>query len=254
MITVVLLGGGNLALHLFDALQKSKECSVLQYYNRSIEKIAHLSGAVSITNNLQEIVSADLYIVAVSDDAIAKVAKNITKHNALIAHTSGSAPLAVLPPHSRKASFYLLQTFTKGRALDFQSVPICLETEDEADFTLLKRLAMSLSRSVHHISTPQRQALHLAAVFVNNFTNHLYLIGQEICVAQGLSFDLLRPLIMETAKKIESLSPFEAQTGPAKRGDTKTLQRHQRQLQQKNRKEMYILLSQSIENTHGKKL
>ncbi len=254
MITVVILGGGNLALHLFKALQKSTESTVVQVYNRSKEKIAHLAKEVPITDNRSQLIQADVYVLAVSDGAIAEVSKDLTNRNAIVAHTSGSASLDTLSTNPRRAVFYPLQTFTKGRPVDFKTIPICLETEQEEDLALLKRMALSISDTVCTISTQQRQALHLAAVFVNNFTNHLYHIGHGLCAENHLLFDLLLPLIKETAQKIETLSPLEAQTGPAKRNDTSTLARHENQLKQENHKAIYKLLSTSIQTTYGKKL
>lgn len=250
MITAVLLGGGNLALHLYDALQKSAACRVVQVYNRSLHKIGHLGSEVQITNDPNQLATADVYLLSVSDDAISKVSECLIGVNAIVAHTSGSATLEVLPNNGRRACFYPLQTFTKGLSIDYRTVPICLEAEREEDLIILQRMAASISDSVYRISSQQRQALHLAAVFVNNFTNHLYLIGKELCAQNNLPFDLLRPLIKETAQKIERMDPLVAQTGPAKRGDQKTLARHQLQLQDKIVKEIYFLLSESIKNTY----
>lgn len=254
MITVVLLGGGNVALQLYEALRKSTVCRVVQVYNRSLHKIEPLGNEVTITDDTDQLAKADIYLIAVSDDAIAKVSKGLAKVNAIVAHTSGGAPLEVLPNTGRRACFYPLQTFTQGQSIDFRTVPICLEAEQEDDLMVLRRMAASLSDTVYGISTQQRQGLHLAAVFVNNFTNHLYQIGMELCMQNKLSFDLLRPLIKETAQKIERLDPMAAQTGPAKRGDQLTLARHQNLLQDKTYKEIYLLMSESIKNTHGKKL
>ncbi len=254
MIKIVILGGGNVALHLFSALKSDAGISVVQIYNRSIKKLEHLRNEIALTNNLSELVPADIYIIAVTDDAIAGVANALKDREALVVHTSGSASLEDLKPNKRRGSFYPLQTFSKEKQVDFRTIPICIEAENEADLDLLHRVASAISSQVVPISTQQRQALHVAAVFVNNFTNHLYFVGSEICEQNKLSFDLLKPLIKETAQKLEMLDPFSAQTGPARRHDISTLTRHENQLKQENHKAIYKLLSASITTTYGKKL
>lgn len=254
MIRVVLLGGGNLALHLFQALQASTEVTVVQLYNRSLNKVQHLNHRVVLTDNLADIAAADLYIIAVTDDAITGVAAALKSKNGLVVHTSGSASMEALNQNPRRGSFYPLQTFTMGQKVDFKQIPICLEANNPADLAVLQQVAAAISDAVFEISSEQRQSLHLAAVFVNNFTNHLYTLGQEICLQHKLSFDLLKPLIRETVHKIETTDPYFAQTGPAKRNDETTLARHEKQLQKEYHLEIYKLLSASIKNTYGKKL
>jgi predicted short-subunit dehydrogenase-like oxidoreductase (DUF2520 family) len=132
-------------------------------------------------------------------------------------------------------------------------VPICIETIDKKSYPILKRLAVSLGSPTKRINSDQRRVLHLAAVFVNNFTNQLYRIGHEITESEGAEFDLLKPLISETAKKIQYMSPYRAQTGPAKRNDKKTIKAHIKLLEKKQHQEIYKLLTQSIQQTHGRK-
>jgi predicted short-subunit dehydrogenase-like oxidoreductase (DUF2520 family) len=154
---------------------------------------------------------------------------------------------------SNKGVFYLLQSFSKERKIDFSSVPICIEAETEKDLFLLETLAKSMSKNCYRIHSDQRKSLHVAAVFVNNFVNHLYHIGHEICEQNKVPFEILLPLILETANKITTLSPLEAQTGPAKRNDTKTIEKHIAMLN-KNQQEIYTLVTKSIYNIYGKKL
>lgn len=154
---------------------------------------------------------------------------------------------------NRRGVFYPLQTFTKGKRLAYQHIPFCLEAENETDYALLTDLAQSVSDSVYRISEDQRKALHVAAVFVCNFTNHLYQIGNDLCEEHQVPFAILKPLIAETADKIQTLSPMQAQTGPALRGDTETLNRHLASLTDATQKELYQLLTKSIID-HGKKL
>ncbi|MFO7673055.1 MAG: Rossmann-like and DUF2520 domain-containing protein [Lutibacter sp.] len=253
MINLVILGGGNVAYHLTKALLKNDVVNVVQVYNRSIENINCFKNSTSITNNLSELKDADIYILAVSDNVISELSSALNLKNKLVVHTSGSMAMDELKSVSDKGVFYLLQTFSKEREIDFSTVPICIEAETEADLQLLETLAKSLSKNCYRINSDQRKSLHAAAVFVNNFVNHLYHIGHEICAQNKIPFEILLPLILETANKITTLPPLEAQTGPAKRNDTKTIEKHIAMLN-KNQQEIYTLLTKSIYNTYGEKL
>lgn len=253
MINIVILGGGNVAYHLTNALLKNDVVNVVQVYNRSIEKINCFKNNTSITNNLSDLKEADIYILAVSDNVISELSSALNFKSKLVVHTSGSMAMNELKSVSNKGVFYLLQTFSKERKIDFSTVPICIEAETEKDLILLETLAKSLSKNCYHINSNQRNSLHVAAVFVNNFVNHLYHIGHEICEQNKVPFEILLPLILETANKITTLSPLEAQTGPAKRNDTKTIEKHTAMLT-KNQQDIYKLLTKSIYNTYGEKL
>ncbi|PKP13581.1 MAG: DUF2520 domain-containing protein [Bacteroidetes bacterium HGW-Bacteroidetes-3] len=253
MIKIIILGGGNVAYHLTNELLQNDAVNVVQIYNRSIEKINCFKNSASITNNLSEIKEADIYIIAVSDNAISELSSALNFKDKLVVHTSGSMALEEIKSTSNKGVFYLLQSFSKERKIDFSNVPICVEAETKKDLLLLETLAKSISKNCYQINSDQRKSLHVAAVFVNNFVNHLYQIGQEICDQNKVPFEILLPLIKETANKITTLSPFEAQTGPAKRNDTKTIEKHIAMLT-KNQQEIYTLLTKSIYDTYGKKL
>lgn len=253
MIKVIIIGSGNVAQHLIQAFAKSKKIDVIQVFSRQKETVAHLLDSHKITDNLNDLAQADLYIIAVSDDAIAKVSSQLPFENRLVVHTSGSVSIDALDKKNRNGIFYPLQTFSKKAVVDFSQVPICLESEKESDFEFLKKVAEIVSHKVYSINSEQRKALHVAAVFVNNFVNHLYQMGNEICLENNLPFAILQPLIQETAKKIMTLSPQEAQTGPAIRNDQQTIARHLDFLLDENQKNIYQLLTQSIQN-NGKKL
>lgn len=252
MQKIVILGAGNLATHLYKAFKSSKKAEVIQLYNRRKENLTEFEGKVPLTDSLDQLMEADLYIVSVSDDAVASVVEQIPNQNALVAHTSGSVPLLDLAP--RNAVFYPLQTFSKSRELDFSVIPICLEAENEAAYKILEDIAESISQKVYSISTEQRKSLHLAAVFACNFTNQLYRIAEKICEENGMSFEILHALIQETAQKAQFDSPKNLQTGPAKRGDQKTIDFHLSQMNSSDLKEIYTLLTQSIQKEHGSKL
>ncbi len=253
MINIVILGGGNVAYHLTNVLLNNNAVNVVQIYNRSLEKISCFKNNTSITNNLSELKDADIYILAVSDNVISELSSTLNLKNKLVVHTSGSMAMEELKSASNKGVFYLLQTFSKERKINFSTIPICIEAENEEDLFLLETFAKSISKNCYFINSIQRKSLHVAAVFVNNFVNHLYQIGNEICKKNNVPFEILLPLIQETSNKITILSPLKAQTGPAKRNDTKTIEKHKAMLT-KNQQEIYTLLTKSICNTYGKKL
>ncbi len=251
MISVVILGAGNVATHLFNAFNKSDKTIVVQWYNRNSESLNPYKSKVEITDDLSKLKEADIYIIAVSDDVIARLSSKLPFENRLVVHTSGTVNIHDLDKKNRRGVFYPLQTFSKTAPIKFKNVPICIEALDKTDFKTLKSLAKAIGSKTHKINTNQRKALHLAAVFVNNFTNQLYRVAHEITEAQGVEFDVLKPLILETAKKVQHLSPYMAQTGPAKRNDKKTIEKHLELLDNEQHKAIYKLLTASIHETHG---
>jgi len=253
MIKVVLIGSGNVAHHLIEAFAKSATVQVLQVFSRRKEVIIPLFDSNKITDNVNDLVEADIYIIAVSDDAIASVSSKLPFNNRLVVHTSGTVSINSLDSKNRKGIFYPLQTFTKNKTVDFSQIPICLEIENDSDFELLENLAKTISNTVFKINSIQRKALHVSAVFVNNFVNEMYRIGNEICEENKVPFEILKPLILETVNKVMNLSPKEAQTGPAKRNDTQTIEAHLNFLSNENHATIYKILTQSIQN-NGKEL
>ena len=247
MIKIVLLGAGNVGTHLCRALQNKEGLEIIQWYNRSLNSLEKELVQFAVTQNLNDIIEADLYIISVSDTAIPAISKALEGKNGLIAHTAGSIPMEVLGAHQNHGIFYPLQTFSKQKEVDFNQIPLCLEANQPENLNLLKKVAQSLGGPVHLIDSAQRKALHVAAVFVNNFTNHLYTIGEELCKAHKVPFSVLQPLIAETADKIKHLPPSAAQTGPAARGDQKILKDHLQYLTKESHQKLYQLISASIQ-------
>lgn len=247
MIKIVLLGAGNVGTHLCRALQNKEGLEIIQWYNRSLNSLEKELVPFAVTQNLNDIIEADLYIISVSDTAIPAISKALEGKNGLIAHTAGSIPIEVLGAHQNHGVFYPLQTFSKQKEVDFNQIPLCLEANQPENLNLLKKVAQSLGGPVHLIDSAQRKALHVAAVFVNNFTNHLYTIGEELCKAHKVPFSVLQPLIAETADKIKHLPPSAAQTGPAARGDQKILKDHLQYLTKESHQKLYQLISASIQ-------
>lgn len=253
MVKVVIIGSGKVAQHLILAFRESGNVHIVQVLARNPKMLEIQFPDLDIITNPEQLTVADIYLIAVADHAIASVSNTLLLKDQLVVHTSGTTSLSVLNSKNRRGVFYPLQTFTQGKQIDYTQIPFCLEAENEADYNRLKKLAESVSNAVYQVSEDQRKALHLAAVFVCNFTNHLYQIGEDLCNEHNVPFAVLKPLISETADKIQTLSPKEAQTGPALRGDTETLNRHLEMLNQTTQKEIYQLLTKSIID-HGKKL
>ncbi len=250
MVRVAILGGGNIANHLIKAFLENKEVVLQQIYAREVEQVKSFENSCAITNSIAALKEADVYIIAVSDTAIGEVSAAIPS-TSLVVHTSGSVAMDSLKNSGRKGVFYPLQSFTKDKKVNFQNIPFCIEAETKEDLFLLEKLAHSLSDKIYPINSQERRYLHVAAVFVNNFTNHLYRIGEDICINYKVPFEILMPLIKETAEKIEAITPKEAQTGPAKRKDSTTMQNHLNLLTEEQQK-IYKILSDSI--IHGEKL
>lgn len=253
MISITIIGSGNVAQHLIKAISKTTILEVTQVYVRNIDSVSHLLDSDKITNDISQLKNADLYIISVSDDAIQSVSNSLFFSNKLVAHTSGSVAMEELSDNNRKAVFYPLQTLSKKKEVDFTTVPLCIEAQNEVDLQLLTEVAQNLSDHVYNVDSEQRKSLHVAAVFVSNFVNHLYKIGSDICIEHKVPFEILKPLILETAKKVQIMEPYEAQTGPAKRNDTSTINKHLAILTDENQKDIYKILTKSIID-NGKKL
>ena len=229
MISVLLVGKGNVATHLRNTFLSIDNIVFTQISSRDLTNIP----------------KADITIIAVTDDAIAEVSSKIK--NPLVVHTSGACSINELKNTTNKGVFYMLQTFSLEKKVELNEVPFCLEAENKNDEDQLKELANLLSKKIYTVKSEQRKALHVAAVFVNNFTNYLYKIGNDICKEHQVPFDILLPLIKETASKIETLSPEKAQTGPAIRNDKKTIKNHLDLLNIEQQK-IYKMITKSIQN------
>jgi predicted short-subunit dehydrogenase-like oxidoreductase (DUF2520 family) len=254
-LRIVVLGAGNVGLLLSKRLS-AQGCPPMQIFSRSVRQI---EVNIPMVHRIEDIMpDADLYLIAVSDDAISAVAHELSKHlnpAALVAHSSGSTPSTVLASFfNHYGVCYPLQTFSAGTTPDFKDIPICIYATLERDLACLNRVACILSDSVHVLDDSQRARLHLAAVFVNNFVNHLYHAGYQLLDDANLPFELLLPLIRETAAKVRAeTDPAAFQTGPAKRGDEKTILRHLDALQKYPAlSKLYEHLTYSIQSTHLK--
>ena len=248
-----MIGAGNMATRLAIAFH-DKGIKILQVFGRtasSAKALAERVGADFSIKINQLNPGADIYIIAVNDDAVAQVASKLHLPGKVVAHTSGSVPMSALNASgARTGVFYPLQTMTRDKEVDFSKVPVCIESDEEEVRQTLLELARLISDNVHLINSEQRSRIHLAAVFVNNFSNHMMAIAEDMLDNQGLDFDILRPLIEETFHKILSASPSNVQTGPAMRDDRQVMEKHLALLSGKER-DIYKMLTESIQEFHN---
>jgi predicted short-subunit dehydrogenase-like oxidoreductase (DUF2520 family) len=247
---IVIIGSGNVATHIANALH-SVNMEIVQVWSYHYQNASILAAQVDAKaiRDLTEVDQfADLCLIAVKDDAIQSIADQLKDFKGLIVHTSGAVNMDIFESRFEQYGvFYPLQTFSKNKDLDFSTIPLCVEANTNQVLEKLKTLAGKLSRSVLEVSTEKRRILHVAAVFACNFTNHLYALAGEILTNHQLEFDILRPLILETASKVQQAMPMEVQTGPAIRNDEETIRKHTTLLQEQPQLlEIYKTLSESI--------
>lgn len=253
---IVILGSGNVATRLSMALQLAG-LKILQIFGRNVQHAKILADQLGTkyTSDLQEIIpSADLYLLCINDDALLEVIQNFPFNNEFLVHTSGTIPMDIFQGFKNNYGvFYPLQTFSKNKEIAFEEIPICIEANSKKAESKLVKLAEKISNNIHLINSEQRKTLHVAAVFASNFTNYFYSVSKVILESNQLSFDLLKPLIIETVEKALSQNPDETQTGPARRGDKKIISAHLEYLNsQPEFKEMYELISKHITHKYSK--
>lgn len=223
------IGAGNLANGLGRAL-KSAGYEFGQVYSRTLESASLLAAALdaeAVVDPKAIRPDADCYICALKDDALADVLPLIHFGEGVLLHTAGSLSIDVLLPYSQKVGvLYPLQTFSKAKTVDFTALPIFIESNEKSVENLLFGLARSLSNNVQLADSKKRLSMHVSAVFACNFVNYMYTIASDILQDNDLDIQLLIPLILETAEKLKSISPVEAQTGPAVRFDQKVMVKH----------------------------
>ena len=254
---IVFIGAGNLATHLALALKKA-EFNIVQVYSRtqvSADTLADKISAKACCSYDDVYRDADIYIFALSDKALPSALEALQLSNKILVHTAGSLPMSIFENYSLNyAVFYPLQTFSKAREIDFSNIPICIEANNVELEGMLVNMGHAISNSVQLLSSQERKKLHMAAVFTCNFTNHMYHIGQELLQKEGLDFDLLKPLILETAEKVQSISAKEAQTGPAVRFDEDVIKAHEESLNMHSDfQKLYRFVSESIHHLHSNK-
>jgi predicted short-subunit dehydrogenase-like oxidoreductase (DUF2520 family) len=248
---ITVIGSGNVAEALALNIAGAWGVELVEVVARNAERgeaIAMAAGCDFVEMG-DEVAQADLYIIAVSDRAVAEVAEAMElSEEAIVVHTAGSVELSALG-RGRRGVFYPFQTFTAGRAIDLSDVPIFIEGSDEATTAALEAFAEQLSSKVYRADSHRRREIHLSGVWACNFVNALYGVAADVLhEREGLSFEVLQPLILETAHKAaEAVHPAVVQTGPARRGDSEVMARHEAMLTDKPElQEIYRLISEEI--------
>lgn len=257
MIKTVIIGSGNVAQALAEALTEAG-AKPLQIFARNREAGAEIAKrcGCDYTDDPKELAKAELYIISVSDKAIKAVSESLGFGNSVVVHTAGGVGLDELSSTIRnRGVLYPLQTFSKGRKVDFKEIPLMIEGLNAAVLETVRQVAELLSNNVMEVDSEQRGVIHLAAVFTCNFTNHMYVIGEELVEGAGMDFAVLKPLIVETTKKAMSAkSPRDVQTGPAVRNDFQTKSLHTDMLVERPElKSIYTNLSNNIWKISKKK-
>jgi predicted short-subunit dehydrogenase-like oxidoreductase (DUF2520 family) len=248
-MNIVFIGAGNLATHLATVMHQ-KGMHIVQVYSHTAENAAVLAKQLGCdsTSGLKQLnPTADLYVFALKDAFLLEVLAQIAPNNGLWVHTAGSVPMDIFAPYaSRYGVLYPMQTFSKQRKVNFNEIPLFLEANSEKEEEILKQIAYSITPNIQILSSERRKALHLAAIFACNFTNHCYTLAANLLKEQDVPFEILLPLIQETAEKVLSMPPHTAQTGPAIRYDQNVIESHLQSLTSPNLKNIYQLMSASI--------
>ena len=253
-VSVVLLGAGRVATHLAPALVKAG-CRIVQVWSRTETSAAKIADPLGVahTDNLDAVsIDADIYIACVADGALPEVAARIVARVGaapLFLHTAGSVGLELWRQcgASRYGILYPLQTFSKERVVEVSKVSFFVEASDEMTMVAIEELAHRLSDKVFRADSKRRARLHVAAVFACNFTNAMYGVAHQLLSEENIPFEVLLPLIDETAAKVHTLDPHDAQTGPAVRGDVAVMQNHMEALaDNEDLHAMYALISNYI--------
>ena len=247
---IVIIGTGNTATILGRKL-KAAGHNIVQIYGRNAKAASDLAYELHTeSTNYWAVVTrtADLYVLAVSDIAVEEIIKELQLPDKTIVHTAASVSKHILNKVSHYGVFYPLQSLKKESAY-LPETPIIIDASDDETLHLLEDLASSITDNVIKAGDEERMKLHLAAVFSNNFVNYLYSLTEEYCQKEGIDFKLLMPLIQETAMRIQTISPADAQTGPAIRHDAATIQKHEELLKEyPHLKKFYLLFTESIWN------
>lgn len=231
-----IIGRGNVATHLYKALRNVSDVMIINPHEPN-------SGRSE----------CNICIICVSDNVIENIASQLVDHNAIIVHTSGSIPMSVLArDNGSYGVFYPLQTFTKGSELNYTEIPFFIEASDSQTRDTLRKVASTISNRIYDADSEARKRLHLASVFACNYVNHMFYIADEILKKSSFDINVLLPLINQTIDKVTHISPYEAQTGPARRDDSKVIDNHIKMLSDKPKlANIYSSIADSIREVYS---
>lgn len=253
MISIAIIGSGRLAFQLFrifSTLNGYEVCLVLGRNEKALEDFKNTPTRTDFKAPIKE----QLVFIAVSDHAIEEVSSRINVPQGIVCHVSGSVSIEALNHHTNRGVFYPLQTFGASEIMSFKEIPLLIEGVNESVFQTLFSLATEVSNRSLAMNSSKRRSLHLAAVWVNNFSNFLYTQAAEFCKNQEVPFKLLGPLMEQTVKNALTIGPEVAQTGPARRGDTNTMNAHMESLSTEDQKKIYQYISEAIQEKYKHEL
>ena len=254
MTRIGLIGTGNVATALAREIRKHESLTLVKLIGRDQNKLPKDLITIPFSNQFNALTNCDMILIAVSDHAIQEVSSQLPLTDAVVAHTSGASSLDLLSNHKYRGVFYPLQTFSKEQQLNWSEIPILWEGNNKQVNEKLKALSQLLSQFATLSDEKQRLSMHLAAVVVNNFTNHLYAEAHRFCKSKHVNFELLVPLIEETTRKIKQLDPRKSQTGPASRGDMQTIQRHKTVPMTEELSDIYSLFTSQLLNRNNENI
>ncbi len=252
--TVSIIGAGNVAWHFSKEIKKAG-IEVIQVFNRNEKNGKLLANELNCryVDNLNKLEKADLYIFAVTDEAISELIDSnfFTEKN--VVHTAGCVELEVFKGKALNYGvIYPLQTFTKEKEICFKDVPLYIEGNSSDFETEISEFAKRLSNNIKLIDSTTRMNIHLAAVIACNFSNYFYILAESVLKNRGLEFSILQNLLIETVQKTKSISPKDGQTGPARRNDLKTIQKHKELLKDEPEiLNLYTIVTEGIKKEYG---
>lgn len=254
-MNINIIGAGNVAWHMAYRL---KECgyTIGMVYSRHEDNACALAARVQArgVSDIALLQPAEVNILSLKDDVYADIVPQLPVGEAIYVHTSGCMDMSILAATGANYGvMYPFQTFNKAKQVNFAEVPMCVEASNEYTLQLLQGIAENIGRQVFHLNMSQRSRLHLAGVIASNFTNALYGLAKEILDKEHISFDIIKPLIKETASKVDYMHPYEAQTGPASRMDWNIINKQIAMLDNDHKRNLYRYLTQTIQEQQSKR-
>ena len=246
MYKISILGNGNLGYKFANIIDSLDDFCLLEWYGRKwINDIIPKKGI----NDIEKLKKADLYILAVSDSSIEGLS-NYLDYKSFIVHCSGATSISVFKNHARCGVLFPVQSISKSNHALFDETPFCIEAKNNADLNILKKLVINLNGTFMNFDSDQRAKIHLSAVWVNNFVNHMIYKGKKTCEENNIPFSVLKPIIKNTINQTLTNDPFKIQTGPAIRNDKITIKNHCELLGNEIDKKLYKTITNSIQKSH----
>ena len=246
MYNTTIIGNGNLGYNFSIALEKVDGFNLYQWYGRSWNGKKLNKSSI---NKLSELKKADIFILAVSDSSISDILKHLNK-NYFVIHCSGATSIEVFNNFKRAGVMFPIQTINRRKNISFNDIPFCIEAKNKNDLELIKILVISLEGKYECLNSNQRANIHLSAVWINNFVNHMISKGKKICLENNISFSLMEPILKKTINQAINYNPDELQTGPAVRNDKDTLGLHLNLIKDVNDKKLYEIITKSIQKNY----